>query len=138
MSARPFPKLKPGGWDLLVVACVAAAALACAAVFWLGTAQHQGELTAVVSVDGEEVERITVSDAALVQRTYHANGYTLHVTAGDGQVQVTQADCPTQDCVHTGAISRPGQSIVCLPARVVIALEGTGGTDRGDVDLVLG
>ena len=138
MSARPFPKLKPGGWDLLVAACVAAAALACAAVFWLGPAQNQGDLTAVVSVDGEEVERIAVSDPAPIQRTYHANGYTLYVTAGDGQVQVTQADCPTQDCVHTGAISRPGQSIVCLPARVVIALEGTGGADSSDVDLAIG
>jgi hypothetical protein len=138
MSARPFPKLKPGGWDLLVAACVAAAALACAAVFWLGPAQDQGALTAVVSVDGEEVERIAVSDPAPIQRTYHANGYTLYVTAGDGQVQVTQADCPTQDCVHTGAISRAGQSIVCLPARVVIALEGTGGADSSDVDLVIG
>ena len=138
MSARPSPKLKPGGWDLLVAACVAAAALACAAVFWLGPAQDQGALTAVVSVDGEEVERIAVSDPAPVQRTYHANGYTLYVTAGDGQVQVTQADCPTQDCAHTGAISRPGQSIVCLPARVVIALEGTSSADSGDVDLVIG
>ena len=35
MSARPSPKLKPGGWDLLVAACVAAAALACAAAFSL-------------------------------------------------------------------------------------------------------
>lgn len=137
MSARPFPKLKPCGWDLLVAVCVAAAALACAAFFWLGAARHQGELTAVVSVDGEEVERLSLSDTAPIQKTYHANGYTLHITVENGGVQVTQADCPTQDCVHTGVVSNPGQSIVCLPARLVIALVGTGDTDDG-VDLVIG
>ena len=50
-------------------------------------------------------------------------------------VSVERSDCPTQDCVHTGHISRSGQSIVCLPARVVIQLEG--GTDSG-VDAVIG
>ena len=38
------------------------------------------------------------------------------------------------DCVHTGRITRSGQSIVCLPEQVVIQL--TGGTS--DADVVLG
>ena len=39
-------------------------------------------------------------------------------------VSVTQSDCPGQDCVHSGAVSRAGQSIVCLPARIVVELVG--------------
>lgn len=46
---------------------------------------------------------------------------------------MTDSGCPTQDCVHTGAISRAGQSIVCLPAQVVVHLEGASGTDAPDV-----
>ena len=34
------------------------------------------------------------------------------------------SDCPGQDCVHSGAVSRAGQSIVCLPARIVVELVG--------------
>ena len=45
---------------------------------------------------------------------------------------VTDSDCPTQDCVHTGVITRAGQSIVCLPAQVVVHLEGTA-SDAPDV-----
>ena len=73
---------------------------------------------------------------------HSANGYTLYValayTGGpDYGIQVSRSDCPTQDCVHTGTISRSGQSIVCLPARIIIQLEGT--TDSGDgPDLVIG
>ena len=48
---------------------------------------------------------------------------------------MTASDCPTQDCVHTGAITRSGQSIVCLPGRIVIQLEGGG---DGGPDLVIG
>ena len=50
-----------------------------------------------------------------------------------GAVSVTDSDCPTQDCVHTGAISRAGQSIVCLPAQVVVHLEGASVPDAPDV-----
>ena len=57
---------------------------------------------------------------------------TVHVD-GTG-VYVSDSDCPGQDCVHTGAISRAGQSIVCLPAQVVISLVGA----ASDVDAVLG
>ena len=71
------------------------------------------------------------------ERTYTANGCTLRVTFGPGSAQVTASDCPTQDCVHTGAITRGGQSIVCLPARIVIQLEGGPAADSG-VDLVIG
>ena len=48
----------------------------------------------------------------------------LTVAAAGGAVSVTQSDCPGQDCVHSGAVSRAGQSIVCLPARIVVELVG--------------
>ena len=54
---------------------------------------------------------------------------------GSTGVAVTASDCPGGDCVRTGAITQSGESIVCLPARVVIQLEG--GTDSG-VDAVIG
>ena len=53
---------------------------------------------------------------------------TLTVAAEDGNgLRVSSSDCPTQDCVHTGTITRAGQSIVCLPEQVVVQLTGGGG-----------
>ena len=52
----------------------------------------------------------------------------------NGAVRVSESDCPNQDCVHSGAISRAGQSIVCLPARVADTLEGA----ASDYDLIAG
>ena len=136
MRMKSSPKLKPNGWDALTAAAVLALAVACAALFWTGGGQS-GPLTAVVSVDGSQVDQVAVGSLTEPEeRTYEANGYTLHVTFGPGSARVTVSDCPTQDCVHTGEITRGGQSIVCLPARIVIQMEGGGNTDGPD--LVIG
>ena len=46
----------------------------------------------------------------------------------DGKVSVTEASCKNQVCVRHGAISRSGESIVCLPNRLVVRIEnGEGG-----------
>ena len=129
------PELKPNLWDILVVLAVVALAAASALTVWPG--RDSGSLTAVVTADGEELDRFAPADLAAGPRTYTHNGYTLTVTAEDGGLRVSEADCPTQDCVHTGAISRSGQSIVCLPARIIIQLTGDQ-ADPGGVDVVIG
>ena len=129
------PELKPNLWDILVVLAVVALAAASALTVWPG--RDSGSLTAVVTADGEELDRFAPADLAAGPRTYTHNGYTLTVTAEDGGLRVSEADCPTQDCVHTGTISRSGQSIVCLPARIIIQLTGAQ-ADPGGVDVVIG
>ena len=129
------PELKPNLWDILVVLAVVALAAASALTVWPG--RDSGSLMAVVTADGEELDRFAPADLAAGPRTYTHNGYTLTVTAEDGGLRVSEADCPTQDCVHTGTISRSGQSIVCLPARIIIQLTG-GQADPGGVDVVIG
>lgn len=147
---RSFPKLRPTAWDALVVLCVAALAVALAVFQWRGGTQES--LTAVVSVDGAEVDRFSPEDLLEGPRTYTNNGYTLTVAlgidcegpalnamppSGESGLRVAASDCPTQDCVHTGMITRSGQSIVCLPARIIVRLEG-GTADPDGVDAVLG
>ena len=123
MTSKPSPKLKPTPWDALVVAVVIALGIGVALLFYGGkSADHS--LRCVVSIAGETVDTIPLSDTAVV-RTYQNNGYTLHVSITAQGVCVRESDCPSQDCVHTGTVSRAGQSIVCLPAQVVIHLQGS-------------
>jgi len=53
----------------------------------------------------------------------------------DGKVSMTHADCPDQSCIHSMAISRAGESIVCLPNKVVLKITGQKADDEG-VDAV--
>jgi hypothetical protein len=117
-----------------VVLAVVLLAAVCALTVWRSGGTDQ-TLTAVISVDGREIERLALSSET--ERTVQGNGYTLRVVLSPDGVRVAQADCPTQDCVHTGTITRSGQSIVCLPGRVIITLEG-GGETNSLVDAVVG
>ena len=151
MSMRRPPELRPTVWDGLTALVVLLLALGLAFFQWQGGGEN-GELTAVVIIDGEEADRFAPADLLEAPRTYHGNGYTLTVVLGidyEGPplnapppggttgIRVALSDCPTQDCVHTGIIDRSGQSIVCLPARIIVRLEGGPG-DPAEVDAVLG
>ena len=128
---KRFPELKPTKWDALVVLAVVLLALGLAARPFLA-ARTANALTVVVSIDGETVERMPLE--RYEGGSYENRGYTVRVAAEGGTVRVAESDCPNQDCVHTGAISRAGQSIVCLPARVAVTLEGA----ASDYDLIAG
>ena len=124
------PELKWNRYDAVVAVVVALLAVAAALWFCLPRTQT-GDLTVVISVGGQETQRTGLKDFA--PTTLSHNGYTLTVAADGDSVWVSDSDCPTQDCVHTGHIRRGGQSIVCLPAQVVVYLEGAASPDAPDV-----
>lgn len=128
-SSSP-PELKWNRFDALVALAVVLLAVVSALCFYLPKNQS-GSLTVVIDISGQEVRRVPLSD--FTEATVTSRGYTLHIAAEGGAVSVTDSDCPTRDCVHTGAISRAGQSIVCLPAQVVVHLEGASVPDTPDV-----
>jgi len=131
MSTNPLrPELKWNRFDTLAALIVALLAVVSALLFYLPRSQA-GTLTVVVTVSGQEIQRTPLSDFTAADVEH--NGYTLHIAAADGGVAVMSSDCPTQDCVHTGRISRAGQSIVCLPAQVAVQLVGTASPDAPDV-----
>ena len=120
---RRYPELKPTKYDALVALAVLLLAAALGARYWPARADA-GALTVVVTADGAEIDRFALGGA---ERVYTNNGCTLRIAATAEGVCVAESDCPTHDCVRTGTIFRAGQSIVCLPARVVVALQGLGG-----------
>jgi hypothetical protein len=82
---------------------------------------------------------ITDSDGVVREMPLDTNGRAEVTTAlgtniievADGQIRVVDATCTNKDCVHQGPISRPGQTIVCLPNRLVIRIEGSDDGDDG-------
>ncbi|MCH5165852.1 MAG: NusG domain II-containing protein [Clostridiales bacterium] len=57
-----------------------------------------------------------------VDRTVELDHLTVHIKSG--KVWVTDADCHDKICERTGAISRSGQTIVCLPHGIVVSIGG--------------
>jgi len=42
----------------------------------------------------------------------------------EGKAKMIQADCPDKLCVRQNAIARQGETIVCLPNKIVVQVEG--------------
>lgn len=135
MSTRLSIKRNFGWFDALAAAFVL---LLAAVVFFsfYGRGGNEGALTATISLDGETIgvyPLTTLREELLLTPEGLSYPLTIRLTA-DG-AEVTQSTCPSLDCQHTGHISRRGESIICLPNKLVIRLSG--GSDDG-VDAVLG
>ncbi|MCI8699483.1 MAG: NusG domain II-containing protein [Oscillospiraceae bacterium] len=97
------------------------------ALFLLATRREGG--TVRVQIDGETVMELPLDqDARLVLGEGEG---TNTLTVSGGTAQIVQADCPDQVCVRQGAVRYAGESIVCLPHRLIVTIEGgaAGGID---------
>lgn len=90
---------------------------------------------AVVTVDGVEAASFPLSVDRTWTWTGDAGSNTLVISGG--AVSVADADCPDQLCVRQGAIRYTGESIVCLPHRLVVTVDD-GDMDESGFDAVAG
>ena len=77
----------------------------------------------VVMVQNEEIARFSLGADGI----YDINGGTNTIEIKDGRVRMLEAFCPNHLCIRQGWISLEGQSIVCLPNKVIVTVHGTGG-----------
>ena len=52
------------------------------------------------------------------------NDHINKVTINNGVVSMSFSDCHGQDCIHQGEITKSGETIICLPNKVVLEIEG--------------
>jgi len=114
--------------DLLAIALVllAAAAVACFYIPFGGSSENAA---VQVYMDGSLIREISLK----ADQQFDITGeYSNTIAVQNGKAAIIASDCPGEDCVHSGWISKPGRSIVCLPNRVEIRISG-----QGDVDFVV-
>ena len=103
--------------DLLIIA-----GLLLAAVLLLLLRGVGNVLTAVVSVDGEIRYEIDLANVKEAYTLPLENGVILAVAPGE--IRFLASDCPGQDCVRCGALTKTGQATACVPNKTLIALKG--------------
>ena len=125
--------MRKADWFILAGVLALAAVLA---LWQLLGREEELSLTADLYVAGALVESVPLTgpDRDIVLPCL---GGVNVVRVEKGAVFMLRADCPGQFCVSQGPIRRAGQTIACLPHRVLIVLSGAHG-ERGDVDAVAG
>ena len=84
------------------------------------------ERVVIIIVNGEEHKRIALDpnmEPMRIEIDSWGGGYNvLYISYDD--VHVIDADCRDRLCIKRGSIKYPGQTIICLPNRLVIKIIG--------------
>ncbi len=103
---------------LLIAALLILAAVGLVCFFAFGKTGNY----AVVTVDGNEISRYSlITDLKTDIISPDGGINTLIIEKGEAYIQ--SADCPDKICVSHRKISREGETIVCLPHKLVVSIE---------------
>ena len=53
------------------------------------------------------------------------NGGTNRLKIRNSTADMTEADCPDKLCVNQRAVSKNGESIICLPNKVIVTVDSS-------------
>ena len=110
-------------WDLAVIAAVL---LASVTLFVFSAAALDGKASyCVIEIDGEEFARYNILALAEPKTIEIDNDYGKNIIVIDSEgAKVVFTDCPDGHELKEGKITFAGQSLICLPHRLCIRLEG--------------
>lgn len=104
--------LKKG--DIIIIITLLALTLASSALLLF----EKGECRTVTVKENNE----TVYKGSLYEnKVIELKGNTVEIK--DGAVTVIKADCKNQICVNHAAITKKGESIICLPNKAIAEIE---------------
>ena len=116
--------------DVILICALLAVALIAGAVLLLFKAE--GDAVSV-SIDGEVVAEYPLSEELEVE-IKSDGGYNILIIE-DGRARVERASCPDGICAAHRAIFRDGESIICLPNKVVVEVHADYSSD-GEPDVI--
>ena len=117
--------------DLILIGALLVVLVLAGFAFWLlrGTGD-----TVVVEVDGEIYGTYALSTDRTVEIRTGEDGKELNLLViKDGKAFVKTATCRDGICAAHKPISREGESIVCLPHKVIITVKSAGGENAPDI-----
>lgn len=110
-------KLKNKDWLLIIVVIF----VATLAFFLHCTIGGEGAGSVTVKVEGEIKGVYSLGE----DQTIKINGGTNILVIKNGYADMVEADCPDKLCVNQKAISKNGESIICLPNKVVVTVDSS-------------
>lgn len=127
-----FRKLKG---DLVIVGII----LLLAATFFLINvirgSQSSGEGEVLVIRDGSVTASYPLSEDITVTLWNEERTHYNLLMIRDGSAEISDANCPDKICVRSRAIERDGESIICLPHKLVLSIHSE---RKRDMDAVTG
>ncbi len=107
--------------DLILISLILVISILAFLVFTISL--KKGE-KAVITVNGEKIAVLDLREDT-TQKIDTKYGFN-EVRIENGEVSVVSADCPDKICVESRHISKVGETIVCLPHKLVVEISEVG------------
>lgn len=102
-------------------------------VFFLYFVNADSGNVVIVEKDGEVIETLSLDKD--IKREYEFDGETNTLIIRDGKARITDANCPDGICSQHKSINKSGESIICLPHKLVVTVSNDKENDD-DIDAV--
>ena len=116
--------------DVIMIGIIVVIALVALCLVNLYGKWNTKDAQAVVTIDGTEYGRYPLSEDRTVKIESENNGYNLLIIE-KGDARIEEASCPDKVCVRHKPIDKTGETLVCLPNKVVVEIENG---EEADVD----
>ncbi|MNI47755.1 hypothetical protein D3C76_122970 [compost metagenome] len=124
--------------DILLISIVVVIALAFMVPRWINDntseTNHEGKV-AKITVDGKLFKTVSLTKEEQTVEVKTEHGYNI-LKIHDYGIEMIDADCKDKVCFTFGFIERNGGTIVCLPHRLMVEVEGPSG-EGDDVDVIV-
>ena len=77
----------------------------------------------VIYKNGIIIKELSLSDNKIITMPVDTGKISIEIKPGNG-VRILESFCPAKVCVHTGWIKHPGETIICLPNKILLEING--------------
>ena len=107
-------------WDIILIICLLALGILPCCIMGL---TRTGGRTVTVELDGKIYASLPLDNDTVLTIDPDGDGRDVNVLViKSGTAFVTDADCPGRHCALHAPISAVGESIICLPHRLVVRI----------------
>ena len=112
-------------WDIIIIIVLLVISFIPEIIFGFGMKKNYNRTYAEITVAGKVYKKIPLSehrgeDIIDIKTKF---GYNK-VIVKDQSISISESDCPDKVCMAPGYISKRGDSLVCLPHRLMIEIKG--------------
>lgn len=121
-------------WDIIIISVLIILSFIPELIFGIVMGKSYNQTYAEITLNGKFYKKIILSehvgeDTLDIKSDY---GYNV-IDIQDQSIKIIDADCKDQICVKSGFISKPGESLVCLPHKLMVEIKSNNSQDNADI-----
>ncbi|OOM72510.1 NusG domain II-containing protein [Clostridium sp. BL-8] len=124
-------------WDIIIIITLIILSFIPEVIFGMVIGKSYTGTYAEITLDGKLYKKIPLSehkgeDKINIKTSY---GYNV-IDINNDSIRILDADCKDKICIKAGVISKPGESLVCLPHKLMVEIKSTINNNNNDIDVI--